>query len=271
MTGSIEEEIIENYTNFEEDNRLNDSFGIFEKEQTKDLIKRYCKNEKMTILDIGGGTGAYSFWLSSLKNNVYLIDIVPKHIKIAKEKAKSNNYPPLADYIIADSRNLPINDNFADLAIIHGPLYHFTDKQDRLNSLKETLRVLKPGGTVLAFTITRYAGLNYGLSVSKIFEDIYYSVIENEILTGIRDNNPKKINSFLRSYFHLPKEIEDEIKLANFKFEKTIGILGTAWNTPSLNEAVKSEEKLNRLKKISCLLENEPVLSPKMMTVGVKK
>ena len=270
MTDSISEEIIENYKDFEEDKRLSDAFGRFEKEQTKDLILRYCKKKELTILDVGGATGAYSFWLAGLNHNVYLVDIVPKHIEISKNKTKNENLPVLKDYIVGDARKLPFEDNFADLLIMHGPLYHFTNRKDRIDSIQEANRVLKPGGTLLAFTITRYAGVNYGIREKLMYNDIYYSVIKNEVLNGIRDNNPKKIKSFLKAYFHLPNEIEEEIKACNFQFEKTIGILGTTWTTPDLKDALEDPIKLQRLKEISCLLENEPVLSPRMMSVGVK-
>ena len=55
-------------------------------------------------------------------------------------------------------------DNVADLIILNGPLYHLTDKKDRLQVLKEAKRILKSTGRLLGFTISRFAGLNYALS-----------------------------------------------------------------------------------------------------------
>lgn len=261
-------EIINNYEDFEEENRLKDDFGRFEKEYTQKLILENCKDKDIEIYDIGGATGAYSFWLSDLGYNVHLINITPKHIEIANKKAI--NHKPLKSCIIADARKLHFDDNSADLVMLHGPLYHLVNKNDRISVLKEAKRVLKKNGKLLAFTITRYAGINYGLSESLIFDDAYFSVIKNEILTGVRDNNPPKIKSFLKAYFHLPEEIEQELTEGGFKHEKTIGILGTAWNLRELGKCLDDPLKKKRLMEIAKLMENQPVLSPRMMSIGIK-
>ncbi|MBW9159036.1 class I SAM-dependent methyltransferase [Clostridium tagluense] len=266
---NVSKEIIENYVDFEEENRLKDDFGRFEKEYTQKLILENCNNKDIEIYDVGGATGPYSFWLSDLSYNVHLIDITPKHIEIANKKAM--NHRPLRSCIVADARKLPFKDNSADLVMLHGPLYHLADKNDRINVLKEAYRVLKKEGKLLAFTITRYAGMNYGLSESLIFDDTYFSVIKNEILTGVRDNNPPKIKSFLKAYFHLPEEIEQELVESGFKVEKTVGILGTAWNVRDLGKCLDNPIKKERLMEIAKLMENQPVLSPRMMSIGKKQ
>ena len=68
---------------------------------------------------------------------------------------------------------------------MHGPLYHLTKEEDRIKALSEAKRVLRPNGVVLAFTITRYAGINYGITEGLIFERTYYEVMKEEVLTGI--------------------------------------------------------------------------------------
>lgn len=80
-------EIIKFYSEYDEHNRLLDKNSI-ERIRTQEIISRYLPNRKLKILDIGGATGVYSFWLSSLGHKVDLIDLVPKHVDQAREREK---------------------------------------------------------------------------------------------------------------------------------------------------------------------------------------
>jgi len=44
-----------------------------------------------------------------------------------------------------------------ELVLLHGPLYHLQQLEERLAELKETKRILKKGGVILGFTITHSA------------------------------------------------------------------------------------------------------------------
>ena len=61
---SITNEIIENYDNFDEDNRLKSAYGVLEEEHTRRLILKHIKTTPLNIYDIGAGTGHYSCWLA---------------------------------------------------------------------------------------------------------------------------------------------------------------------------------------------------------------
>jgi ubiquinone/menaquinone biosynthesis C-methylase UbiE len=263
--------IIEQYEIMNEDKRLEGGFGLLEKERTKELILRYLPKEQLSIIDVGGATGVYSLWLASLGYKVQLIDIVPKHIELAKQKAVTLKNAQLFEATVGDARTLEIKENSVDMVISHGPLYHLVNKEDRIKTLLEAKRVLKPGGILLAFTITRYAGINYSIPNGLIFDNVYYSVMKKEVETGVCNNNPQKIKTFTNAFFHLPKDIEDEINEANLTYEKTVGIIGTSWLVPDLNNSWGDVEKRNRILEIARLLEDEPVLGPRMLTIARKK
>ena len=60
----IDAKIIEYYTIRSESDRLN---GLsIEKLRTQELISRHLPSGNLRILDIGGGAGVYSFWLSEI-------------------------------------------------------------------------------------------------------------------------------------------------------------------------------------------------------------
>ena len=46
-------------------------------ERTKETLLRYLPPPPAHILDVGGGPGAYSFWLAEQSYKVHLVDIVP--------------------------------------------------------------------------------------------------------------------------------------------------------------------------------------------------
>jgi len=181
------EEIVDHYTKtYDESQRLTDGFGGLERARTEELIRRYLPEEPAVVLDVGGGTGVYAFALAALGHDVHLIDIVPTHIEQAKARAQEPGTPSLAGLRVGDARDLEVDDAFADVMLMHGPLYHLTAREDRRRALTEAARVLKPGGTLLAFAITRYAGALYGLTEGLIYADDYRDMIRREIETGER-------------------------------------------------------------------------------------
>jgi SAM-dependent methyltransferase len=50
-----------------------------------------------------------------------------------------------------------------DVVLLFGPLYHLTQRVDRLTALQEARRVLRSGGLLLAAGISRFASALDGL------------------------------------------------------------------------------------------------------------
>lgn len=265
----ISKEIIENYSSFDEDNRLKAPHGLLEEEHTRRLIAKHINAAPLEIYDIGGGTGHYTAWLAELGHHVHFSDIVPGHVEIFK-----NRFPASANILsigIEDARHLSYNDGVADLIILNGPLYHLTEKKDRIQVLNESKRILKQHGRLLGFAITRFAGLNYALSSGDVFNDAYFTMMKEEMVSGIRDNRALKNKTFNRAYFHLPEEIEAEFIESGFKVERSLGVVGPAWNTPHLEQAMADPGKKERLLQIAEMMEKYPAHGTKILTVGVKQ
>jgi ubiquinone/menaquinone biosynthesis C-methylase UbiE len=224
-------------------------------------------NTPKTVHDIGGGTGPYSFWLAEMGHAVHLSDIVPKHIEIA---ASRNHGNLIRSIQIEDARTLTYEDESTDFVLLNGPLYHLISRKERLQVLRECLRVLKPEGLVFAVGISRQSGLLYALSSGEVFNDSYFSMVEHEIETGIRENLNKRNKTFIEAYFHSPEELKAEIETAGFQVIEIRGILGPAWNTPNLKNVIQDDEKKKRLLRVSELMEKIPEFSPKILCLGRK-
>ena len=266
---SIEQEIIDHYEKYTEADRLTRDIGPLELARTQELIQRYLPAPPAVVLDVGGGPGVYSFWLAEMGYAVHLVDIVPRHVEQAAA-AQSAGAPALAGMCTGDARRLDLADECADLVILHGPLYHLAERADRLRAIHEARRVLRPGCHLLAFAITRYAGLIYGLQRGLVFDPAYLEMIRTEVQTGRRTNPPAGTFTLPNAYFHLPGELRTELEEGGLEVEAVLGILGPAWQVPDLDACWQDETRRQVLLDIARLTEDEPVLGPRLMAVGRK-
>ena len=261
------EDIIDYYRRYNEDDRLKTAFGRLEEEHTRRLILRHILNNADVIFDIGGGTGAYALWLAGLGYVVNYSDIVPDHVQLFEQRVGTGAIN--IAYSIQDARELSFDDDRADVIILNGPLYHLCDRNERSQVLREACRVLKHGGRLLAFTISRFAGAQYAISSGRIFEQGYFDMVVHEIATGIRKNQSTLL-TFDSAYFHTQDEIEAEMREAGFQSISSYGVLGLSGNLPDLEAVVDDDDKRQRLLALAEIMEPYPMLGSKIMTVGVK-
>lgn len=77
-------EILDYYSQtFSEDARIHQGVSRFEYLRTQEILSRYLRQPTMNIVDIGCGTGAYSFWLAAQGHKVWMLDMVEQHITLA--------------------------------------------------------------------------------------------------------------------------------------------------------------------------------------------
>jgi ubiquinone/menaquinone biosynthesis C-methylase UbiE len=221
------------------------------------------------IIDVGGGTGAYAFWLAGRGHRVHLVDLVPRHIDVAAARQAKGAHP-LASLTVGDARRLEFSDESADLVLFAGPLYHLTGRDERLRALRESHRVLRRGGVLLAVAINRYAGVIYGLTQGLVFERNYFDMTVRELSTGIRSNPPAHIRTFAEAYFHLPADLVEEIASAGFACEPCLGVVGPAWQVPDLDAAWADADTRGTLLSLARALERECLLSPQLFCVARK-
>ena len=254
-----------------ETDRLGQHVFQLEKVRTQEIILRYLKTS-MNIADIGGATGAYSFWLHDMGHRVHLLDAAEFHIETATKISITEN-KPLASISMGDARQLPYDDEQFDLVLLFGPLYHLQEKEDRVKSIAEAKRVLKKGSVLLAATITRYASLFDGFWQGFIDDPAFENILKQDLEDGNHSNPVNHPMYFTDAHFHTQEEIEDEFTTAGFTKFDTIAIEGFGWLTPNFMKRWNDDESRNKMLDYIRQTENDPVMvgiSAHVMTIAMK-
>jgi len=242
------------YERGEEADRLVGGFpsGPLELERTKEIIGRYLWTESLDVLDVGGGPGAYAAWLASLGHRVHLIDPIPLHV----EQARAAHGDVSAE--LGDARSLEREDSSADLILLLGPLYHLIDREDRLGTLREAHRVLRPEGTLFAAGISRYAALlDLLLRLDRLHEPDVSRIVDHAVRTGVF-GGPGREGLFTTSYFHLPRELRDEVLAAGFAKAHVLSVEGPGCWLPDFEERWSNPPRREAILAAARAVENDP-------------
>jgi ubiquinone/menaquinone biosynthesis C-methylase UbiE len=129
------------------------------------------------VLDFGIGTATLSILLRKNQPECHIdgVDVDENIIKIAKEKIEKEK----AQIVISryDGIILPYEDNTFD-RVITSLVFHHLDKEQKLNSLKELKRVLKPSGELHI--------ADWGKATSLLMRTLFYLV---QVLDGFKTTN----------------------------------------------------------------------------------
>jgi ubiquinone/menaquinone biosynthesis C-methylase UbiE len=244
-----------------EKDRLNLDHFKLEGIRTKEIIRRYLVSDNLNIVDIGGGAGFYAFWLQSLGHRVSLIDLSPKNIALANDYAEKHQ-ANLNVCRVGDATNLPFSDNEFDMALLLGPLYHLTEKEERIKALTEAKRVVKPGGMVLTAIISRYASLIDGFKRNLISDDRFEKILMDDLQNGVHKNDTDNLEYFTTAFFHTPQLIKEEISESGMKLEKLLAVESVGWLVDDLSEKMKDQSYWTKVHKIIGSIESNDDLLP---------
>ena len=223
--------------------------------RTKEIINRFLPKEQMKIADIGGGAGYYAFWLQQAGHRVSLVDLSPKNIELVNQYSEKTGFQ-LTQCQLGDATDLDLADDQFDLVLLLGPLYHLINKDERLKSLMEAKRIVKPGGFVLSAVISRYASLFDGFKRDLIMDDQFEKMLVKDLTTGVHLNETDNPEYFTTSYFHTPAEIKDEISLSGLQFENLVAVEGFGWIIDNFHEKSSDVSYMEKLSKIVSMLES---------------
>jgi SAM-dependent methyltransferase len=129
------------------------------------------------VLEFGGGTGWLSRFLTQLGCRVYLSDVSPSALNIARELYR--RLPPIGDkpepsFLTFDGHRIDLPDASVDRIITFDAFHHVVNPDAVLS---EMARVLRPGG-IAAFA---EPGPHHSKTPMSQFEMRTYGVVENDI------------------------------------------------------------------------------------------
>ena len=255
----VTSEILAYYGRGNEEQRLTASVGRLEWIRTWDILERHVPPAPSRVLDVGGGTGVYALPLAERGHRVHLIDAVPLHVERARALS-ATSAAPLAGATLGDARKLDVADETFDVVLLFGPLYHLTERRERLDALAEARRVLVPGGLLLSAHISRFASACDGIRDGGLRNPAFAAIVDRDLIDGIHLNPTNRPDWFTTAYLHRPEEIRSEIEDAGLRFDDLVAVEGPAWMSPDLDAWLDDDAARERLLDVLRRLEKEPSL-----------
>ena len=205
------------------------------------------------VLDVGGGPGVHAVWLAEQGHGVHVVDPVPLHVEQATAAGRDLGGSLTAE--AGDARRLPVEDGSFDAVLLLGPLYHLTERADRVRALMEGRRVARPGAPIVAAGISRYASLLDGLVQGYLGDPAFLEVVERDLATGQHRNPTDRPGWFTTAYFHRPEELADEARDAGLIVDAVLGVEGPGWLMP---DAWDDPERREQILGAARTVEREP-------------
>jgi hypothetical protein len=84
-------------------------------------------------------------------------------------------------------------------------------------------------------------------------------IVEQDLRDG-QHRNPTAKDYFTTAFFHLPRELKDEVHEADFDLVELLGVEGPAWLLPDLERRWADGEERERLLEAARAIEREPTL-----------
>ncbi|XVV17420.1 class I SAM-dependent methyltransferase [Actinoplanes sp. CA-131856] len=261
-------EILDYYELGGETHRLDAGTGRLEFLRTFDVLRRELPPAPARVLDVGGATGVYAEPLAALGYDVHVIDPVPSHVRAAAAR-------PGVTAELGDARGLPAPDGQADAVLLFGPLYHLLDFGERLTAWREAARAVRPGGVVIAATISRYASLFDGFVKNYALDPRYRPRVDRVLDDGRQEAVGELGNGwFTSSYLHHPSEPPAEAIAAGLTVRRRVGLEGPiAMLGGRLTEILADEAETELMLDMLRTVEEEPTLlgvSNHLLTIAVR-
>jgi SAM-dependent methyltransferase len=221
------------------------------------------------VADIGGGPGRYALWLASLGYQVEHRDLMPLHVEqLAAEVAGA----PGIRTAIADVRDLDLPDASVDAVLLLGPLYHLTDRAERVRALRECGRILRPGGAVFAAAITRWAARIDGMLRERLYlkypavHDLIGEVDRTGMLPPFQDGG-------FTAFCHRPAELREEVAEAGLEVADLVSVEGPAFILGDLDARMADPGDRSAALGVARAIERVPELvgfGPHLIATGIR-
>jgi SAM-dependent methyltransferase len=194
--------------------------GALELERTQEILQRRLPAGPAVVADIGGGPGRYALWLAEQGDAVLHRDLVELHVAQLQESAH-----PAIRAAVGDARDLDLPDSSVEAVLLLGPLYHLSEREDRIRALPEARRVVRAGGPVFIAVISRWAPRLDGVLQERLDEHHpdFLSLLPEVERTGTL---PPVVPDGFVGYTHRPGELVDEVSEAGLRLDDLVGVEG---------------------------------------------
>ena len=129
-------------------NTIAESFDSTRKKPWQQVLSFVSSHASVDCLvDIGCGNGRHLIPSSSYAHHCIGIDFSRSLLKITKKHIASSK--PNISLIHASARKIPLGDSTVDILLYIASLHNIYGRNNRIQSLKEVARVLKPEGNAL--------------------------------------------------------------------------------------------------------------------------
>jgi ubiquinone/menaquinone biosynthesis C-methylase UbiE len=253
----IPKEIEKHYTAVQESERLSSGVGELERVRTEAILAAHLPPPPAVIYDVGGAAGVYAFPLAEKGYTVHLIDPVDLHLEQARARAASSGVE-LASINPGNALLLSAPSLTADAVLLFGPLYHLVDESERLEAIRESFRILKPGGIMFAAAISRFASLMDGAAEGFFNDPDFRQIVSADLASGQHRNPTSNLAYFTTSYFHRPEELEKEIAAAGYQNVRVLAVEGPVWSAARFTRVWQDQNQRKTLMEFLATVEQEP-------------
>lgn len=263
--------IVEYYDRTPEESRLEQGAFRLEQERTRELLQRFLPPPPAVVVDVGGAAGAYALWLAEAGYAVHLLDRTPRLVAEARRRSQRARRP-LVSCRVGDARALDLSSGMADAVLLLGPLYHLTDPADRAQALRESARILRPGGLLFAAAISRWASALDGLARELLTDAAFGAIVERDLRSGQHRNPTQRADYFTTAYFHHPDELAVEVNGAGLELAGVFGIEGPGWILTDVVERMADPVRRDLLLRVARMVETEgPVVGTSAHLLAVAR
>lgn len=189
--------------------------GRLEFERTQEIV-RTATPAPARILDVGGATGVHATALARDGYEVVLVDPVASQVATASRIGTFSA-------AVGDARDLDFADASFDAVLMSGPLYHLSERHERVQALREARRVCRIGGSVHAAAIPRFLAF-----AAAALDPALLDESPGAWLDLLRHGTPVPSLRFPGGHFHTPRELESEMAEAGLHDITVIGLEGPA-------------------------------------------
>lgn len=242
------------YEQGKERDRLAGPKGLLELTRTQEIVQRRLPAAPAVVADIGGGPGRYALWLAEQGYSVQHRDLMELHVRQVEEWGH-----PSVRTALGDARHLDLEDSSVDAVLLLGPLYHLTDREDRVQALREAARIVRPDGCIFVAVISRWAPRLDGVLQERLYERSpdFLTLVPEVERSGVL---PPVIPDGFVGYTHRPGDLTDEVADAGLRLEDLVGVEGLPLSAADMQSRVDDATAWNVVLDGARALERVPEL-----------